>query len=191
VQKHRNKKRNESETFQGGSDETFQGSFGDVTVTPPEQSRTETEQSRAEQTAPAPVQIDLVEKVLRSDLLEIFGNANVDLSRAGAWLAKGYDPGMIREVVRDLRARKPGIASLAYFEPALAERHAKRAETPSERRETESRVDFDRVVAMFARGQVWSRYAGPEPGQPGCRAPLEILVKHGLDAKGQKIRKAG
>ena len=133
----------------------------------------------------------MVEKVLRSDLLEIFGNADIDLSRAGSWLAKGYDPGMIRDVVRDLRARKPGITSLAYFEPALAERHAKRPETPSERRESESRVDFDKVVAMFARGMPWSKYAGPEPGQIGCRASLEILAKHGLDAMGQKIRKAG
>jgi hypothetical protein len=38
---------------------------------------------------------------------------------------------MVREVVQDLRRRKPDIASLAYFDAALADRHAKRAETPS------------------------------------------------------------
>jgi hypothetical protein len=40
---------------------------------------------------------------------------------------------MIREVVRELPARRPDIASLNYVEVALAERHARRGETPSEK----------------------------------------------------------
>ncbi|KRR21892.1 hypothetical protein [Bradyrhizobium retamae] len=161
----------------------------DVTVTPPEQSRTETEQSRAD--APRAGQIDLVEEALRADLREILGS-HVNLTLAAEWLGKGYDPGMIREVVRDLRRRKPDVASLAYFEAALAERHAKRAETPSERAGYAAVTDFDKVISMFVRTGVWSRYAGPEPGMLGCRAPLELLAKHGIDgATGNKIRKAG
>jgi hypothetical protein len=160
-----------------------------VTETPPEQSRTETKQNRAD--PPRAVQVDLVEAALRADLQEVLGG-HVDLSRVAEWLGKGYDPGMIREVVRDLRCGKPDFASLAYFDAALADRHAKRAETPSERAGYAAVTDFDKVIAMFVRTGVWSRYAGPEPGMLGCRAPLELLAKHGIDATtGDKMRKAG
>ena len=39
---------------------------------------------------------------------------------------------------------------------------------------------------MFVRTGVWSRYAGPEPGMLGCRAPGELLAKHGIDAKTER-----
>ena len=70
---------------------------------------------------------------------------------------------------------------LAYFDAALADRHAKRAETPPRSERYAAVTDFDKVIAMFVRTGVWSRYAGPEPGMLGCRAP-ELLAKHGIDA---------
>ena len=146
-------------------------------------------QSRADE-APRAVQVDLVEEALRADLREILGS-HVDLSRCADWIAKGYDPGMVREVVRDLRRRKPDIASLAYFDAALAERHSKRAETPSERAAAMAAVDWDQVVSFYARGGIWSKYAGPEPGMIGCRAPRDVLAKYGVDAvTGERVRKA-
>jgi hypothetical protein len=42
-------------------------------------------------------------------------------------------------------------ASLAYFDAALADRHAKRAETRSERAGYAAVTDFDKVIAMFVR----------------------------------------
>jgi 5-methylcytosine-specific restriction endonuclease McrA len=150
------------------------------------------EQSKTEQNtadAPRADQVDLVEEALRADLLEALG-PDIDLSRCADWIAKGYAPAMVGEVVRDLRRRKPDIASLAYFDSALAERHAKRALTPTER--ATAPIDWDGVISMFARGGHWSRYAGPEPGMGGCRAPLDLLAKHGIDAAtGHKIRKVG
>jgi hypothetical protein len=140
--------------------------------------------------APRAVQVDLVEEALRADLREILGS-DVDLSRCADWIGKGYDSGMVREVVRELRRRKPDVKSLAYFDAALSERHSKRAETPSERAGYAAATDFDKVIAMFARTGVWSRYAGPEPGMLGCRAPRELLAKHGIDAtSGERVRKA-
>jgi hypothetical protein len=150
---------------------------------------TETEQNRAEQSRPRADQIDLVEEALRADLREVLGS-HVDLSRVSEWIGKGYDSGMVREAVRELRRRKPDIASLAYFDATLADRHAKRVETPSER--TSVSVDFDQVISFFSRSGVWSRYAGPAPGLLGCRAPGDLLQKHGIDpATGQKIRRVG
>ncbi|MCA6114273.1 hypothetical protein J6524_04930 [Bradyrhizobium sp. WSM 1738] len=181
VQKHRDKVKQQINSFGNVSP--------DVTVTPPEQSRTETEQSRAD--APRADQIDLVEEALRADLREILGS-HVDLSRVVDWLGKGYDPGTVREVVRELRRRKPDVASLAYFDSALAERHAKRPPTPAERAGYAAVTNWDAVISMWVRGGPWSRYAGPEPGMGGCRAPRELLEKHGIDAEtGFKIRKAG
>jgi hypothetical protein len=64
-------------------------------------------------------------------------------------------------------------------------------ETPSERAGYAAVTDFDTVIAMFVRTGIWSRYAGLEPSIGGCRAPLELLAKHGIDAtSGLKIRKA-
>jgi hypothetical protein len=161
----------------------------DVPVTPPEQSRTETEQNRAD--APRAVQVDLVEEALRADLREVLGS-NFDLSRVADWLDKGYDSGMVREVVRDLRRRKPDIASLAYFDAALADRHARRSETPAERATAAATVDWNQTIAMYVRGGYWSRYAGPAPGLMGCRAPRETLAKYGIDAAtGEKMLKVG
>lgn len=148
----------------------------------------ESEQSTAELIARAALEIS--EKVLRTDIMEIFGASKCpDLTRCGVWLAKGYERPMIREVVTELLARKPDISSLAYFDAALAERHAKRPETPSERAAAAASYDMDWAVGMFAKGGAWPRKAGPEPGQVGCRASIEVLAKHGLGPDGQKIKK--
>jgi hypothetical protein len=146
-----------------------------VTVTPPEQSRAEQIQSRAD----AGGKISVSEKVLRTDLMEAFGPSRTpDLSRTAIWLSKGYSSTMILEVVRDGLARKPDIATLNYFDAALAEKHANRPESPSER--AAATVDMDKVAEMFKKTGVWSKYAGPEPGLSGCKCPPEILAKHGI-----------
>jgi hypothetical protein len=100
-----------------------------VSETPPEaEQSTEAEQSRTR------AAVSNSEKVLRTDLMEAFGPSRTpDLSRAGIWLSKGYSSTMILEVVREILARKPDITSLAYFDPALAERHANQPLSPSER----------------------------------------------------------
>jgi DNA-binding Lrp family transcriptional regulator len=152
-----------------------------VSVTPPEQSRaeTETEQSRTD----AGGKISVSEKVLKTDLMEAFGpSRSPDLSRTSVWLSKGYSSTLILEVVRDGLARKPDIATLNYFDAALADKHATRPESPSER--AAARVDMDKVAEMFKKTGVWSKYAGPEPGMTGCKCPPEILAKHGIMAPG-------
>lgn len=130
--------------------------------------------------------------VLKTDLMDAFGEKRCpDLTRASGWIAKGYAPSMIIEVVRELLGRKPDIASLAYFDDALAKRHASRAELPSERAAAEKAFSIEDAVKSFVRTGKWSRYAGPEPGQAGCKASVELLASYGLDGHGQKIRKAG
>jgi hypothetical protein len=159
--------------------ETKRNVSSTVSETPPEQKQN-TEQSRAEQTRAA---VSNSEKVLRTDLAEAFGPSKTpDLSRAGVWLSKGYSATMIVEVVREVLARGVSVASLNYFDTILAERHATRQETPSERATASDKIDMEKVVQLFAKTGVWSRYAGPEPGLTGCRAPPEMLEKYGIVA---------
>jgi hypothetical protein len=145
---------------------------------------TETEQSRTEQNrADAGRKVSISEKVLKTDLMEAFGpSRSPDLSRTSVWLSKGYSATLILDVVRDGLARKPDIATLNYFDAALADKHATRPESPSER--AAAQVDMDKVAEMFKKTGVWSRYAGPEPGMTGCKCPPEILTKHGIEVPG-------
>jgi hypothetical protein len=87
-------------------------------------------------------------------------------------------------MVRELRRRKPDIASLAYFDAALSERHGKRAPAIGARR-LEAATDFDKVSDVSPTG-VWSRYAGPEPGMLGCRAPRSSSQNTASTRKAEK-----
>jgi hypothetical protein len=151
-----------------------------VTVTRPE-AETEQIQSRADARGESSVS----EKILRTDLMEAFGpSRSPDLSRASVWLSKGYSTTLILEVVKDGLARKPDIATLNYFDAALAEKHANQPERPSEKASSAANIDMDKVAKMFKETGVWSRYAGPEPGMLGCKCPPEILAKHGIVVPG-------
>jgi hypothetical protein len=168
-----------------------------VSETGPEQNRADTEQSRAD-APPASNDFGRLRVVVPAknpvyeDLRNILGPSRcTDLSRVESWLSKGYAPATIVEVVKALVARKTDISSLNYFDAAIAERHARRSETPSERAAARAAIDMDSVVSMWARTGVWSKYAGPEPGLSGCRASAEVLARHGFDERGAKIRKVG
>jgi uncharacterized protein YdaU (DUF1376 family) len=41
--------------------------------------------------------------------------------------------------------------------------------------------DWDDACMRYARNNsIWSKHLGPDPGLPSCRAPIAILLKHGL-----------
>ena len=46
--------------------------------------------------------------------------------------------------------------------------------------ETPAQIDWEVVLSTFKLTGHWSRYAGPDPGSPACRAPPQFLEKHGL-----------
>lgn len=48
-------------------------------------------------------------------------------------------------------------------------------------------MPIEDAVKQFARIGVWSRHAGPEPGQTGCRASVELLEKYGFGPDGRKL----
>jgi hypothetical protein len=48
-------------------------------------------------------------------------------------------------------------------------------------------LDIAEAVKLFARTGHWSRFAGPAPGLAGCRAPPELLARHGLAPDGRAL----
>ena len=52
---------------------------------------------------------------------------------------------------------------------------------------TTPEMQIEAAVSMFAKIGRWSRFAGPAPGDSGCRASAELLAKYGLMADGRKI----
>jgi hypothetical protein len=41
-------------------------------------------------------------------------------------------------------------------------------------------LDWEQVVSVYRRTGHWSRWAGPDPDSPACRAPPQLLEKYGI-----------
>jgi hypothetical protein len=42
-------------------------------------------------------------------------------------------------------------------------------------------VDWKNVLSFYKRSGIWSRWAGPDPDSPACRAPPELLREYGFE----------
>ena len=117
-----------------------------------------------------------MEEALRADLREILGSSCRPVPDALIRIGKGYDPGMVREVVpgsarRNRTSRRwPLFRRCASRSPRKAGGNTGGACPPAA-----AAIDWDKTIAMYARGGFWSRYAGPAPGLFGFRAPRESL----------------
>lgn len=126
VKRHRDKQRNVSSTVTGNVSSTVSET---VTVTPPEQSRaeTDTEQSTADGRA-------LDENGLKNEkaLCALFTALCLSLNRVppdlrpiATWLLDGIALGTISAAVTPILKRKADMASLIYCDAAVREAHAK------------------------------------------------------------------
>ncbi len=41
-------------------------------------------------------------------------------------------------------------------------------------------INWESIIEFKKKTGIWSGRVGPEPGEPGCRAPADLLIKHGL-----------
>jgi uncharacterized protein YdaU (DUF1376 family) len=48
-------------------------------------------------------------------------------------------------------------------------------------------LPIEKAVQMFAKIGHWSRYAGPAPGDIGCKASPELLAQYGIAPDGRKL----
>jgi hypothetical protein len=183
---------------------------GSVTALRPEsESETESEQvgllvgaeATDQPTDPPTFQIDeKAEGDLRAEIAQLFaaaGRPPVDTKRVSMWLAQGYDAALVRGVIAARMSRKGAITTLRYFDDALREAAGVRAgdhapvSTSTPRNATQPgpapEWEIEQAVAFYARTQVWSRHAGPEPGQIGCRASAGLLARFGLAPDGTRL----
>jgi hypothetical protein len=127
VRAHREKTRNVSKKLDGNV------SFNDVNETdetPPEQSRAETEQIQSRADARAPDDLDLKKRATALGIAvgALFSVRNMtvpDTKRCMVWLSQGYAQGTILSAVEAVLKRGRPIATLDYFDGAIADMHAK------------------------------------------------------------------
>lgn len=41
-------------------------------------------------------------------------------------------------------------------------------------------IDWEAILATYKKTRYWSRWAGPDPESAACRAPIDLLEKHGI-----------
>lgn len=152
-----------------------------VTVTPPD-----TEQKQiTEQIKPdARDELSKREGNFRQAIVKAFEVANSpnmpDTTRAGLWLSQGYQEDICLALIEEGVRRKPSISSLKYFDTQISDAHKSKAPPRVAIALQPEQVDWDATLATYKKTGHWSRWAGPDPEQPGCKAPKEMLAKYGL-----------
>lgn len=183
VKRHRENKRNVSETVTRNVSSSVSET---VTETAPEQSRAETESEQSRVDARSLGENGLKEETALRFLFTATRNGldlpvpNMDHIRI--WLLDGIGKGTISTVVTPILNRKADIASLAYCDAAVREKHAKAQAAPSLEPVPLTDADWRVTVKRFKSNRSqWSRHAGPEPGMAGCRCPIQVLVDSNID----------
>jgi hypothetical protein len=155
---------------------------GDVTVTV--QNRAETEQNRTDARDETQKRVgEFCQAVVRV-YAECNSTVLPETSRCTIWLSQGYEPEVCLAVIAEILRRKPSIASLSYFDKPIADAHAKKAPQRKSISETPAEVDWDAAAKMWLTMKRWPKGCGNDPDSPACRAPPEILRKHGIQPHG-------
>jgi hypothetical protein len=98
------------------------------------------------------------------------------------WLADGIGKGTISAAVSPILTKKADMASLAYCDAVVREKHAKLQAVPSLEPVPLTDDDWRGAAKRFKENRsLWSRHAGPEPGMAGCRCPAQVLVDALID----------
>lgn len=129
---------------------------------------------------------------LRKAIVQAFAQAgsmtlSIDTHRAAIWLERGFKPQIILAVIGEQLARKPHIRSLAYFDTAIAEAHAKPGAAAVSDAPAKVMVDVGmrfpadekfliEAIAEYRREpgcweKKWRQYYGYPPDHPACRIP--------------------
>lgn len=112
-------------------------------------------------------------------------------SKFNALVKSGADPEMMIAAARQLSQAESAKGNIGTrFIPMAStwlnqQRWADHAALAFLASETE--MPIEDAVKFFAKVGRWSRWAGPEPGQLGCKASDELLAKHGLAPDGRKL----
>ena len=109
-------------------------------------------------------------------------------------VAAGTDPAAMIAAAKRLAVElaASNTAGTRFVPQALTflaqRRFADEAVAPSP--EAPAELDIAEAVKLFSRTGHWSRFAGPAPGLAGCRAPPDLLARHGLAPDGRPLNLA-
>ena len=142
------------------------------------------ESASAASSAPAPKMTGLTEMERR--IIAVFRDAKVeavsfpDIGHAALWQAQGMDPEICAAVVGEAVRRGKRIRSLAWFDERIREAHEKRAPAPPLAAPEIHRDLWEVRVSQYrTQPDRWPNGLGKPPDHPGCKAPPDILAKHG------------
>jgi len=131
------------------------------------------------------VALDVIEEKLREA-------ANLQNDPSPGLLVVGPILGLIeagadldRDILPVVRAKSKGrkIRSWAFFIDAVREAMGARTAAASvPLKADDPPVDWEMFMGLWARSKIWPQRLGPPPGFGGCRAPPEVLARHGYAA---------
>jgi hypothetical protein len=109
-----------------------------------------------------------------------------------ALVKTGVDPGAIIAGARNAsaEAKKRSIYATKFVPQAITWLTQQRFEDYAAQAfaGNPEELDWDAVLSVYKRTGHWSRYAGNDPTSPGCRAPPELLAKHGLVKQSETVQ---
>ena len=104
-----------------------------------------------------------------------------DTGLAEVWVRQGFDPDIIFAIIgADVRKGR-SRASLRYYENQIREAHERKAPPPPPADAAVTADQWEQFVSRHrASPTKWPyRQLGPSPDEAGCKAPVEILTRHG------------
>lgn len=89
-------------------------------------------------------------------------------------IAKNYD--LDRDILPFIREKaRPDIGSWSYFIKGIIQRVNERMAIPA--KPQTAAVDWAARMTGFYQDDIWAMAWGPRPGDPGCKAPAELLKR--------------
>lgn len=104
-----------------------------------------------------------------------------DVGHAALWQAQGFDPEICAAIVGESVKRGKAVRRLSWFDERIREAHEKRAPAPTPKDAIVSADQWELFVSRHrdAPGKWPQRMLGPSPDEVGCKAPPDVLERHG------------
>jgi hypothetical protein len=92
------------------------------------------------------------------------------------WLQAGFD--WRRDILAGVASKpKPNVRAWAYFEGQIRDFVAARDGVAAAPKPPDAIEDWPKRLKIHAEQGFWAEAWGPKPGERGCRAPPELLVR--------------
>ncbi len=99
----------------------------------------------------------------------------LDLSPILGLIDAGYD--LRADILPPMRAKpNPRASAWTYFVPQIQEAAERRSAVSSVSKPAARETDWQSWCAAFFASGTWNNTLGPRPGEPGCKAPADVIA---------------